>query len=49
MALEKVKPDHNGAKNGGGGHCSRDDAKTASRKIRRRADRAVVAREMERA
>lgn len=47
MGLEKVKPDHNGAKNGGGAHCCRLDAKTASRKIRRRTDRAVVAREME--
>jgi hypothetical protein len=43
MALDKVKPDHNGAKNGGGAFCCREDAKRASNKIRRRMDRREVA------
>jgi len=37
MGLERsIKPDHNGAKNGGGAWCKRSEAKTASRKLRRR-------------
>jgi hypothetical protein len=37
MALGRtIKPNHNGAKNGGGAWCKRIVAKAASRKLRRR-------------
>jgi len=35
MALAKVKPNHNGAKNGGGAYCKRAEAKAASKRRRR--------------
>lgn len=43
MALDKVKTEHAGAKNGGGAWTKREQAKKASRKRRRRADRAIGA------
>lgn len=39
MALAKVKTEHAGAKNGGGAWGTREEAKVASKKRRRRADK----------
>ena len=41
-----IKPDHNGAKNGGGAWCTRAEAKAASRKLRRRQNLAECRREL---
>jgi len=41
MAYDRLKPDHNGAKNGGGGYGKRADVKRASKKLRRELDRAL--------
>jgi len=40
MAYDKLKPEHTGAKNGGGGWGRREQVKQASRSRRRAADKA---------
>lgn len=44
---QRVKTEHAGAKNGGGMWCKRNEAKTVSRKIRRRRDREEAAAQMD--
>ena len=46
MAYDKVKTEHTGAKNGGGGYGHRVDVKQASRKRRRRASRLIAQEEL---
>ena len=40
--MKVTKTEHNGAKNGGGAWCTREEAKTLSRKTRRNNDRKAV-------
>jgi hypothetical protein len=43
MAYERIKTEHAGAKNGGGAWMTRAEAKRASKRKRRQADKRVIA------
>jgi hypothetical protein len=43
MAYERIKTEHAGAKNGGGAWMTRTEAKQASKRKRRQADKRVIA------
>jgi hypothetical protein len=45
VAIEKMKVDHGGPKNGGGFYGTRSDAKRFSKRLRRGVDRHEIARQ----